>query len=41
VNGVGGILKKVESKKINPKQVKGKKFDDEDETSKKQNATSL
>jgi len=34
------ILKKVESKKIKPKEAKGKKFDDEDESSKKQNATS-
>jgi hypothetical protein len=33
------ILKKVESRKINPKEVEGKKFD-EDESSKRQNATS-
>jgi hypothetical protein len=30
----------VESRKINPKEAKGKKLDDKDESSKRQNATS-
>jgi hypothetical protein len=38
--GILKILKKVESRKINPKEAKRKKFNDEDESSKRQHATS-
>ncbi len=38
--GILKILKRVESRKINLIEAKGKMFDDEDESSKRQNATS-
>ncbi len=39
MGGILKILKKVESRKINPKEDERKKLNDEDESSKKKNVT--